>query len=267
MTDTYNMSMPTMALMDGDMIAHRAAFVAADVESVGWTVRQIVDKWTPPGVRTVKISLSDSRANNIRRDYWADYKAHRDGLEVDEGQVARLEEAKTTMESDFDVRFVERYEADDLMGVAASAGKAVAVTLDKDLLSTPGWHYRPEYNHWGSQDENGIRMQVTKPAKLVRVSQQEADHMFYCQWLMGDMTDNYPGLKGIGEKKAEKILAQHSPNNWESAVLHEYETRGYDWDYCLAMGRCARILRLSDWQNGRVFTPCASCVFNRESPN
>lgn len=255
MTDTFNMDMPKMALLDGDMIAHRAAFVASNVSEVRGTTHHVIKKWIPPGCTVTKITLSDSRANNLRRDYWPSYKGHRDNIEVDEGQVARLEESKYVMESDFDVRFVPRIEADDLMGVAASAGKAVAVTLDKDLVSCPGWHYRPEFSHWGKQNEHGMRQQVIKPALLQRVSQQEADHMFYSQWLMGDMTDNYPGLKGVGEKTAAKILAKHAPENWEVAVAAEYEKRGYDWDYCLSMARCARILRLEDWENGRIYTP------------
>ena len=35
-------------------------------------------------------------------------------------------------------KFVPTLEADDLMGIASSSGTAVAVTLDKDLLSCPG---------------------------------------------------------------------------------------------------------------------------------
>ena len=251
----WNMDMPKVALLDGDMIAHRAAFVADDVKAVAGTVRHIVNSWRPPGCTQIKIALSCSRGDNIRRDYWADYKAHRDDIEEDANQIARLEEAKSVMESEFDVRWVERMEADDLMGVAASAGKAVAVTLDKDLLSTPGWHYRPEYSYWGGQDENGIRMKVTKPAELVRVCQRDADHMFYKQWLMGDMTDNYPGIKGMGPKKADKLLAQTTPENWEALCWSAYEKAGYDYEYALAMARCARILRLSDWKTDRVYTP------------
>lgn len=253
--EPWQMSMPKVALLDGDMVAHRAAFVADSVSDLPFTIRHIVKAWTPEGT-TAKIALSCSREENKRREYYPDYKAHRDNQKVDEAQVERLEAAKKLLgEELWEAKFVPGLEADDLMGIAASAGKAVAVTLDKDLLSTPGWHYRPEHTYWGGADENGVRMQVTKPAALIRQSVFDADLMFHMQWLMGDMTDNYPGLKGVGPKKAEKLLAHTRPENWEALVCSTYEKAGHDGEYTLAMARCARILRVQDWEAGGVYTP------------
>ena len=133
-------------------------------------------------------------------------------------------------------------EADDLMGIASSSGKAIAVTLDKDLLSCPGWHYRPEYSYKG---KGGVK--TTKPAELVFQTPWRADFLFHQQWLMGDMTDNYPGIAKMGPKKSEKLLASVHPRDWTTATLAAYERGGYDEEYCLAMARVARILRHGEW--------------------
>ena len=240
------MDMPKTAIMDGDMIAYRASVVAQSLDEVRFSVTTIAQNWRPPGVNKIYVAMSCSRTDNYRRDFWPDYKAHRE--DPPEDQADRLRLAKEILEDLYDCKWVARTEADDLMGVLASGGQAIAVTLDKDLLSTPGWHYRPEFSYWGGADENGIRLQKTKPAQLRRVSLWEADFNFHSQWLRGDMTDGFAGLKGVGPKKAEKILLSTPSQNWTEAVLAEYEKRGHDLEYALAMAHCARILRWGDWE-------------------
>jgi hypothetical protein len=66
---------------------------------------------------------------------------------------------------------------------------------------------------------------------------------------MGDTTDNIPGIWKWGPAKAEKWLKYVHPRNWSAAVLAAYDQAKpqdgtkYDYDYCLAMARCVRILR------------------------
>ena len=60
--------------------------------------------------------------------------------------------------------------------------------IDKDLLQIPGNHYN--FNK--------------KTHRFV--SDDEAHKLLMIQCLTGDRTDNIPGIKGIGPKKAEKIL-------------------------------------------------------------
>ena len=83
-------------------------------------------------------------------------------------------------------------EADDTMGIIQTATDedSVIVTVDKDLLQIPGKMYNPvkDTHH------------VTTP--------EEGWHLFLTQWLTGDSTDGYPGLKGIGPKKAKKIITE-----------------------------------------------------------
>ena len=238
------MTMPTTAILDGDMVAHRTAYITADIEDLPMMLAVTIKSWTPPGCTKVYCALSDRRANNYRRHLYKEYKAQRDALVVDEALNERLSYAKDLMSDDGAVRkFVPTLEADDLMGIAASAGKAVAVTLDKDLLSTPGWHYRPQYSHPGKRDEP----RVYHEAELIYQPEWRADELFYTQWLTGDTTDNYKGLYRFGPKSALKLLRSNRRANWDACVLAEYEKRGYDEEYCLAMARCARILRDGEW--------------------
>jgi hypothetical protein len=64
------------------------------------------------------------------------------------------------------------------------------VSQDKDLLNTPGWHYNP----------------VTKEFSYVTLRQ--ANLNFQKQLLTGDRSDHIPGVAGIGDVKAAKLLEQ-----------------------------------------------------------
>lgn len=238
-----SIDIPKTALLDGDMVAHRAAYITEDIEEVPMVIRQIMRAWTPPGVTHIFVARSADRADNYRRAVWPEYKAHRDRQEMPKDQAARLDYAKECIaEDEFHCKYVPTLEADDLMGIAASSGKAIAVTLDKDLLSTPGWHYRPEFSYKGRGGEK-----TTKEAQLIYQPEWKADLLFHQQWLMGDMTDNYPGIKNMGPKKSEKLLTAWHPRNWDSVCMAAYEQAGYDEEYALSMARVARILRAGEW--------------------
>jgi hypothetical protein len=65
---------------------------------------------------------------------------------------------------------------------------SILVGIDKDGLQSPGHHY-----NWQKQE-------------LFSVSKPEALKNFYRQILTGDRIDNIQGIKGIGPKKADKII-------------------------------------------------------------
>ncbi|TMQ31370.1 MAG: DNA polymerase I, partial [Nitrospirae bacterium] len=96
------------------------------------------------------------------------------------------------------------YEADDLIGAFAHQAEqagfdVVIVTGDKDMfqLLTPHVRiYDPVKDKWFGEAECRERFSV-EPARVVEI-----------MGLMGDATDNIPGVKGIGEKTAMKLIAQ-----------------------------------------------------------
>ena len=68
------------------------------------------------------------------------------------------------------------------MGIAASSGDAIAVTIDKDLKGVPGWHYNPDKDECPNY-----------------VDDAEADKFLAFQLIKGDSTDGIPGLPGKGK--------------------------------------------------------------------
>ena len=101
---------------------------------------------------------------------------------------------KRYMIENHNARIVHGVEGDDCIAVGMSSqirkGKrAIACTIDKDLLNVPGEHY-----NW-------------KTREFHSVNQFEADLFLYQQILAGDPTDNYGGIPRVGAAKALKILS------------------------------------------------------------
>ncbi len=216
--------MPDMAILDADIIAYKAACVA---DRDGLDDQAILDRltfdynyWTPEGCSVALIAYSCSRVDNYRRDFWPEYKGKRGAAPE---SLARCKEILGSLG-----QVVERprLEADDILGLAMSSGLAVGVSLDKDLRCVPGWLWNPDKMHFP-----------------VLIDEEEADRFFAKQWLMGDSTDNIPGIYNFGPKKADQYLDGIEGPNLVPACLAMYEKKGYDLDYALAQARLVRILR------------------------
>lgn len=231
------------AILDGDILAYRIAFRADSegIEDVEDWVKDAIVKWTPPKVTEVLVAFSCPRSKNFRRKLWDSYKAHRDtGKQSPE---CRLEVEDVLKEECQHFVCGNQIEADDFMGIAASSPSrsCIAVTIDKDLRSVPGWHWNPD-----------------KELEPVLVSEEEADRNFHIQWLTGDTTDNIPGIWKMGPAKANKLIDSVSKSDWTQAVLATYEQakdrnkEKYTYDYCLAMARCVRILRCGDVSEKKI---------------
>ena len=103
---------------------------------------------------------------------------------------------------------VPGYEADDVIGtLATEAGKqgitTYMMTPDKDygqLVSDNVFMYRPK--HSGGFEVMGI--EEIKAKFDIRSTEQVIDML----GLMGDSSDNIPGCPGVGEKTAQKLVAE-----------------------------------------------------------
>lgn len=227
---------PKLVIIDADILLFRAAWWA-DVEGANLLENRIKDDvktWTPEGCSDVILALSCSRADGFRKKLWQPYKEHRDDTEKPGLLPLAVKIAKDT----FKCVVKPELEADDLMGIAMSSHKAVCSTIDKDLASVPGWLYKPPLTV-----DN-----VT--GDLRYIDQEAADYQFYTQWLMGDKTDNIPGIWKCGPKKAAKILENNvSPD----AVIEAYslavdrDGNPYTAEYVRHMAWCTRILRKGEY--------------------
>jgi len=122
-------------------------------------------------------------------------------------------------------------EADDVLGILAGPDDVI-VSIDKDLLTVPGNHYRG--------------------GELVNQSLHAANLAFFSQALIGDRSDHYPGCPGVGEKGAEKLLAGlKSEREMWAAVVGAYQKAGLAAHAALVQARCARILRPGEYDHDR----------------
>jgi DNA polymerase-1 len=174
------------------------------------------------------------REENFRRVIYEPYKANRKAG----NRPLLLEALNQWVKQEYDAKVKHGIEADDTVGILATADlpslppreQRVIVALDKDLDTIPGLHYS-----WMHPDLG-----------VVEVSESAADYWHMYQTLTGDSTDNYPGVRGIGPKRATKILDESFPNMWP-AVLAAFEAKGFDEEFALTQARLARILRAEDY--------------------
>ena len=75
------MKIPKTAILDGDILAYRAAFWADSegVEELPGRISKDVDNWVPEGCSQVIIAMSCPRERNFRRMFWPMYKKHLSG--------------------------------------------------------------------------------------------------------------------------------------------------------------------------------------------
>ena len=151
----------------------------------------------------------DTHAPTERHVDFADYKANRQ--EAPEDLLDAMPDIKAIV-SAFNIPIVEKdgYEADDVIGTlsrqAAAAGYEVyMVTPDKDygqLVSEMVRIYKPGYQ--------GGPAEILGPAEVcAKWNIKEVSQVIDILGLMGDAVDNIPGIKGVGEKTAAKLLAEH----------------------------------------------------------
>ena len=188
-------------LVDADSIFFRAAYVVFDRKKeklkVNWKkdVRKIIDQT----MRSIQAEFSSNifkvgikGRNNFRKDIYSKYKTNRPDLHED--MKTALTYGHEHMKDKYDAVESEGMEADDLVSIWAHEAREmdlpyVVVGIDKDLLQIPGDHY------------NFVK------CERQTISEDVGNYKLMIQCLTGDNTDNIPGIKGIGPKKAEKILA------------------------------------------------------------
>jgi DNA polymerase-1 len=116
------------------------------------------------------------------------------------------------------------YEADDVIGTLAKQGveaglNVVIVSGDKDFqqLVRPGlWLLNPGRGGPASVEESWVN--VENGSERLGVA---PEHVIDYLALVGDSSDNVPGVKGIGEKGAQELIAQYGA--LENILLHAAE--------------------------------------------
>ncbi len=166
----------------------------------------------------------DTHAPTERHTDFADYKANRQ--EAPEDIISSIPDIKKIIKG-FNIPVVELdgYEADDIIGALAKKAEkegyeVFMVTPDKDygqLVSEKIKIYKPGYQ--GGIVEIMGPEEVCKKWDIASVSQ-----VIDILGLMGDAVDNIPGIAGVGEKTAAKLLKEY--NSIENILANADNIKG-----------------------------------------
>ena len=202
--------MPTLYLIDGSAYIYRAFFALPPLANSKGLQTNAVYGFTTMLLKVLRdhrpdyvAVVFDEKGPTHRHEAFKDYKAQRPPMP--QGMSAQIPYIHRVVEAlSLPVIRQAGYEADDLIGTLARKGEVegldvVIVTSDKDMfqLLTPKTRiYDPVKDKWFGEADSQVRFGV-EPARVVEI-----------MGLMGDTSDNIPGVKGIGEKTAVKLITQ-----------------------------------------------------------
>ena len=150
----------------------------------------------------------DNGGSDLRNEIFPEYKAHRDATpEAIKIAVPYIQELLRAMH--IPIIEVKGYEADDLIGTIAKQAEkqnyqVFMVTPDKDyaqLVSENIFMYKP------ARMGNGIEIWGI-PEVLEKFEVERPEQVIDFLGMMGDAADNIPGLPGVGEVTAKKLLKE-----------------------------------------------------------
>jgi len=226
---------PRLFLIDGYALIYRAFFALltrplntsrGENTSAAWGVANFLKRLLATHKPELLGWVHDSGAS-FRDELYPDYKATREKLtdelqaDFDQG-LRRIEQLLKAY--DVPILAVPGYEADDVIGTLARHGvdagyNVVIVSGDKDFqqLVRPGvWLLNPGRGGPASVEESWVGMENAND-RLGVPPERVIDYLA----LVGDSSDNVPGVKGIGEKGAQELIAQFGP--LEEILAHAAE--------------------------------------------
>ncbi|MBN1221432.1 MAG: DNA polymerase I [Anaerolineae bacterium] len=205
----------TLVLIDGHALAYRAYFgmpatfstrQGEPTHAVYGFTNMLLAVWKEYDPDYFIVTFD--RGDTFRHQMYSDYKATREKMPDDlSSQIARIEQLVKAF--NMPVFTKEGFEADDLLGTLATqaAGRgieALIVTGDRDafqlvasnikvIISGRRFADREVYDEAHIQERYGVT-----PPQLIEL-----------KGLVGDTSDNIPGVKGIGEKGGAKLIQQY----------------------------------------------------------
>ena len=166
----------------------------------------------------------DLKAPTFRHKMYAEYKGTRKPMPEElREQVPLMKEMLTAM--GVPLMMMEGYEADDLLGTVSKQmeeqGLEVSVISgDRDLLQLASDHTCiriPKTKRTGTEIEDYHTNDVLEHYQVTPTQ------IIDLKALMGDTSDNIPGIPGVGEKTAAKIIGQYG--SIENAYEHVEEIK------------------------------------------
>ncbi|MDR2458434.1 MAG: DNA polymerase I [Clostridiales Family XIII bacterium] len=150
----------------------------------------------------------DLKAKTFRHKKYADYKAKR--KPAPEDLISQFPIIKDILDL-MNIKIVEEeaYEADDILGTIAKKFErekilSYIVTGDKDLLQLVSEYTKVVITKTGISN-----YEIFDIKKMDEVYGFSGDRFIDYKALMGDSSDNIPGIPGFGKKTAEKLIIKY----------------------------------------------------------
>lgn len=179
-----------LALIDSDSLLYRVGFSSEDDEE--WIAKARLDE-------TLTVLVDDELNECTNHNFYISgsenfrfgiakthpYKGNREKLK----RPKHLQALRDHIVKKWNAEISQGMEADDVVSIMSyKHPKSIIAHIDKDLDQIPGSHY------------NYVKK------VFYNVGKTEALRKLYTQSLVGDTVDNIKGVRGIGPKKAEKLL-------------------------------------------------------------
>ncbi|KXG78858.1 DNA polymerase I [Fervidicola ferrireducens] len=207
--------MKKIMLIDGNSLMHRAFYALPPLMTSKGVHTNAVYGFVNMLMRIIKeespdyIAVAfDRKAPTFRHQEYAAYKANR--IKMPDELAGQFEILKQILEA-MNIRYVEKegYEADDLLGsLSKKAEEAGLLTLivtgDKDTLQLVSPKVQVMLTRKGISEMEVYDVQKIK--ERFGIPPEAVPDM---KGLMGDASDNLPGIPGIGEKTALKLLQEY----------------------------------------------------------
>ena len=222
--------MEKLVLIDGNSIAFRAFFALPPLQSSSGTYTNAVYGFTMMLLKVLEeerpthlLVAFDAGRETFRHEDYKEYKGTRDKTpgELSE-QIPLIHEVLDA----FGIRHFEldRYEADDIIGTLAKTAEEAGlptriVSGDRDLLQLVS-----DQVHVLVTRKGVTEVDVYDPKAVKEKYNLKPEQIIDLKGLMGDASDNIPGIPGVGEKTALKLLHQYG--TLENVLQHQEELPG-----------------------------------------
>ena len=271
------MAKPICMIIDGSSLTYRAFYAlplltdAAGrytnaVYGLSTMLLRLLGEWQPQQL----VVAFDKGKHTFRNEVYGDYKAHRKATPVELVEQFPL---VRELAAAFGAAVLEQegYEADDIIGrvsrdAAQEGMEVLIVTGDRDALQLVEPSVKVLLTRKGISE-----MDVYDAAKVQETYGMEPLRLIDLKGLMGDTSDNIPGVPGIGEKTAAKLLAQFG--TLEEVLAQAAQVKGNktrealisNADLALLSKKLATIVRdmplAEDWRQGKPETGAALAAF------
>jgi len=229
--------------IDADSIIYKIAYKSSSVREAKKSYEKAIEdiQWD---TNSDEVVVALRGKGNFRYDIAGDYKGHRAKKPalIDEALVKRRKAIDKHAYSLGHFKS-DNCEADDVVSIWADEepdkDSFVIAHIDKDIDMVTGWHYN-----------------FGKRTPVYYIDDDEGWLKLCTQMLTGDSTDNIKGIKGVGPKTAEKLLADaHTSEEMLAVVTKAWKeaTDTEDWEY--DMETCFNLVYMRrNWDDFRRLT-------------